>query len=27
VVIKDYSISEKTARELLPVKREGNIDA
>lgn len=26
VAIKDYSISEKTARELLPVKREGNID-
>jgi outer membrane protein insertion porin family len=26
VVIKDYSISEKTARELLPIKREGNID-
>jgi outer membrane protein insertion porin family len=26
VVIKDYSISEKTARELLPVKREGNVD-
>ncbi len=26
VVIKDYPISEKTARDLLPVKREGNID-
>lgn len=26
VVIKDYEISEKTQRELLPVKREGNID-
>lgn len=26
VVIKDYPISEKRARELLPVKREGNID-
>jgi outer membrane protein assembly factor BamA len=26
VVIKDYPVSEKTARELLPVKREGNID-
>ncbi len=26
VVIKDYPISEKTLRELLPVKREGNID-
>jgi outer membrane protein insertion porin family len=27
VTIKDYKISEKTARELLPVMREGNIDA
>ena len=26
VVIQDYDISEKTQRELLPVKREGNID-
>ncbi len=26
VVIKNYEISEKTKRELLPVKREGNID-
>jgi outer membrane protein insertion porin family len=26
VVIKDYPISEKSARDLLPVKREGNID-
>ena len=26
VVIKDFPMSEKTARELLPVKREGNID-
>jgi len=26
VVIKNYEISEKTQRELLPVKREGNID-
>ena len=26
VVIKDYEISEKTQLELLPVKREGNID-
>ena len=26
VVIPDYPISEKTKRELLPVKREGNID-
>jgi len=26
VVVKDYPMSEKTARELLPVKREGNID-
>ena len=26
VVIKDFEISEKTQRELLPVKREGNID-
>jgi outer membrane protein assembly factor BamA len=26
VVIQDYKISEKTQRELLPVKREGNID-
>src|SRR5215208_6088048 len=26
VVVKDYEISEKTQRELLPVKREGNID-
>lgn len=26
VVIKDYPIKEKTAREILPVKREGNID-
>jgi outer membrane protein insertion porin family len=26
VVIKDYPISDKSARELLPVKREGNID-
>ena len=26
VVVKDYELSEKTQRELLPVKREGNID-
>ena len=26
VVVKDYPLSEKTAREILPVKREGNID-
>jgi outer membrane protein assembly factor BamA len=26
VVIQDYTLSEKTQRELLPVKREGNID-
>jgi outer membrane protein insertion porin family len=26
VVIKNYSISEKTQRDLLPVKREGNVD-
>ncbi|MDQ6652070.1 MAG: BamA/TamA family outer membrane protein [Acidobacteriota bacterium] len=26
VVVKDFPMSEKTARELLPVKREGNID-
>ncbi|HKG46329.1 MAG TPA: POTRA domain-containing protein, partial [Pyrinomonadaceae bacterium] len=26
VVVKDYEISEKTQRELLPVKREGNVD-
>src|SRR6185436_13728631 len=26
VVIKNYEISEKTQRDLLPVKREGNID-
>ncbi len=26
VIVKDYPLSEKTARELLPVKREGNID-
>ncbi|HKO98420.1 MAG TPA: POTRA domain-containing protein [Pyrinomonadaceae bacterium] len=26
VVVPDYKMSEKTARELLPVKREGNID-
>jgi len=26
VVVKDYEMSEKTQRELLPVKREGNID-
>jgi outer membrane protein insertion porin family len=26
VVVKNYEMSEKTARELLPVKREGNID-
>ncbi len=26
VVIKDYELNEKTQRELLPVKREGNID-
>jgi outer membrane protein insertion porin family len=26
VVVKNYELSEKTARELLPVKREGNVD-
>jgi outer membrane protein assembly factor BamA len=26
VVVKDYDISEKTERDLLPIKREGNID-